>query len=84
MVDAPTIPIPAMALHLAAGEAQPLLPDGVPGPMRLADQWWAVPAGGDRYWPVTDPAAVTAFDEGATRLTAHRAQILARTGQRRQ
>jgi hypothetical protein len=84
MVDAPTIPIPDMAQHLAAGEARPLLPEGVPGPVRLANLWWAVPTGGDRYWPVTDSAAVTAFDDGWARLTAHRAQILARTGERRQ
>jgi hypothetical protein len=84
MVDLPTIPIPDMAQHLAAGKAEPLLPEGVPGPVRLADQWWAVPTGGDCYWPVTDPAAVTAFDEGSTRLAAHHAQILAQTTKRRQ
>jgi hypothetical protein len=84
MVDAHTIPISDMAQHLAAGDAEPLLPEGVPGPVRLADQWWAVPTGHDQYWPVTDPAAVIAFDQGSARLTAHRAQILARTGERRQ
>ncbi len=86
MVDAQTIPIPAMAQHLAAGDADALLPDGVPGPVRLADQWWAVPTGDNHYRPVTDPAAVTTFDTGWARLTAHRAHradIVTQTTQRR-
>lgn len=86
MTDAPTIPIPDMAQCLATGDAHALLPDGVPGPVRLADQWWAVPTGGNRYQPVTDPAAVTMFDTGLARLAAHRQHrpdLVTRTGQRR-
>lgn len=85
MVDAQTIPIPEMAQHLAADDAEALL-DGVAGPVRLADQWWAVPTGGDQYRPVTDPAAVATFEAGLTRLTAHRAHradVVTHTGQRR-
>lgn len=87
MVDAQAIPIPDMAQHLAAGDADALLPDGVPGPVRLARQWWAVPTGGDRYRPVTDLAAVATFEAGLARLAAHRqhrADMVSDTGQRRQ
>lgn len=85
MVDTQQIPIPEMAQHLNAGDAEAMLA-GVPGPVRLAGQWWAVPTGHDQYRPVTDPAAVTTFDEGLARLSAHRqhrTEIVAQTGQRR-
>jgi hypothetical protein len=75
-----------MAQHVAAGDAQSLLPDGVPGPVRLAGQWWAVPTGHDQYQPVTDPAAAATFEAGWARLAAHRthrADIVTHTGQRR-
>jgi hypothetical protein len=86
VVDAPTIPIPDMAARLAADDADALLPDGVPGPVRLAGQWWAVPTGHHQYQPVTDPAAATLFNEGLARLAAHRAHranLITRTGQQR-
>lgn len=86
MVHAHSIPIAEMAQHLAAGDAQAVLPDGAAGPVRLRGLWWAVSAGHDRYRPVTDPAAVTVFETGLARLAAHRqhrADILAETRARR-
>jgi hypothetical protein len=76
-----------MTQHLAAGDADALLPDGAPGPVRLTGQWWAVPTGGDQYRPVTDPAAVATFEAGWARLAAHRAHhadnVVTHTTQRR-
>jgi hypothetical protein len=83
VVETQPISTGEMAQHLETGEAEALLA-GVPGPVRLAGQWWAVPTGHRQYRPVTDRAAVTAFDEGLARLTAHRGQILARIGEWRQ
>jgi hypothetical protein len=40
--------------------------------VRFAGHWWAVPIGGTRYQPVTDPAAVATLDREADRLAAHR------------
>lgn len=58
-----------MAALLAAGDARPLLPKGIPGPMRLADGWWAVREGADHYQPVTG-ALAEQLDEHARRLAA--------------
>uniref|UniRef100_UPI003F497668 hypothetical protein n=1 Tax=Amycolatopsis sp. CA-151526 TaxID=3239921 RepID=UPI003F497668 len=56
-----------MANHIAARDAAPLLPDGVPGPVHYADQWWAVPQDQQEYQPIQDAAAIARFDDLARR-----------------
>lgn len=58
-----------MGRHLSAGDARPLLAGGIPGPMRFAGRWWAVPADAEHYQPVTGPLAER-LDEHARRLAA--------------
>lgn len=65
-----------MAAAVTAGQAQPLLGEGTPGPVRHRGQWWAVPTGAEHYQPATA--------EHASRLDAHahrlaRAQRAARS-----
>jgi hypothetical protein len=45
---------PAMAEHIRAGDAAPLLHDGVPGPVHHRGRWWAVPADAEHYEPVPE------------------------------
>lgn len=63
-----------MARHLTAGDARPLLSGAIPGPMRFAGRWWAVPAGAEHYRPVTGPVAER-LDEHAHRLAAAAAAV---------
>jgi hypothetical protein len=60
----------AMAGRIAAGHATPLLPDGVPGPVHLGGQWWAIAQGEERYERVTDAAQFALLDRQAQRLSA--------------
>jgi hypothetical protein len=77
MTDARAVSIPDMAQRLMTGDGEALLPGGVPGPVRMSDQWWAVPLGHTAYQPVTDPDTVTALDQHAARLAAQRRHVAA-------
>jgi hypothetical protein len=63
-----------MARHLTAGDARPLLAGGIPGPMRFADRWWAVPTDAEHYHPVSGPMAER-LDDHARRLAAAAAAV---------
>lgn len=63
-----------MAAHLRAGAARPLLAGGIPGPMRFAGRWWAVPIDAKAYYPVTG-AMAERLDEHARRLAAAAAAV---------
>jgi hypothetical protein len=67
----------AVAGRLAAGQAQALLPEGVPGPVRVDDQWWVVPIDGEVYEPVADPALAARLDANLLRFAAARAAVAA-------
>jgi hypothetical protein len=75
------ISTPTMHGHIKAGRALPLLPEGVPGPVQYAARWWAIPAGGQDYRPVTDPAVSGFLDTETQRL--HQARQTARAGAER-
>jgi hypothetical protein len=61
-----------MANLVQLGEAVPLLPEGVPGPVRYDGQWWAVPADATDYQPITDPDQTAMLDRNARRYATAR------------
>ena len=71
-MDIQTITTEAMAARVQAGDALPLLPEGVPGPVQHAGQWWAVPTDAADYQLVTDPAQVAMLNRNARRYAAAR------------
>jgi hypothetical protein len=73
VADQPIITVPDMETLLAGGDALALLPEGVPGPVQLGGEWWAVPTGTDAYQPVADAAAVELLDRLAARYATARA-----------
>ena len=60
---------------LATTTAQPLLPDGVPGPVRVAGSWWAVPAGTDTYVRMADASIAEEWDSDLDRRRRLRAAV---------
>lgn len=62
-----------MAQRVNARMALPLLPEGVPGPVQLAERWWAVPADQQDYRPVIDPDQIALLNRSVQRLTRARA-----------
>lgn len=75
MTEMPTISGEDMARLVARGAAVPLLPEGVPGPVQHAGQWWAIPTGQTEYRPVTDPGQIALLDRNAQRYAAARASV---------
>lgn len=65
-----TITITDMARHIDRRDAAPLLPDGVPGPVHYASQWWAIPEDEQDYRPVQDPQVRASYDALARRYAA--------------
>lgn len=74
---AQTITVPEMAHHIARNDAAPLLPEGVPGPVHYASQWWAVPETEQDYVPVTDKSVMATYDDLAKRHAAGVAAVRA-------
>jgi hypothetical protein len=73
MINTQVIPSKDMARRVQHGEALPLLPEGVPGPVQLAGRWWAVATGETNYRPVSDPDQIAMLDRSAQRYAAARA-----------
>lgn len=73
MTDIQTVTTGDMAERVQAGDALPLLPEGIPGPVQHAGQWWAVPDDQTDYRPVTDPEQLTMLDRNAQRYATARA-----------
>lgn len=63
-----------MTQRVEQGEALPLLPEGVPGPVRLGGRWWAIPLDGTDYCPVADPDQVALLDRSVVRYAAARGE----------
>jgi hypothetical protein len=59
-----------MAQHIARNSAAPLFPEGVPGPVHYAAQWWAIPETEQDYSPVQDPQIRETYDQLARRYAA--------------
>jgi hypothetical protein len=59
-----------MARHIARNGAAPLFPEGVPGPVHYAEQWWAIPETEEHYSPVKDPQVRATYDDLARRYAA--------------
>lgn len=72
MADLQTIAVTTMAERVQAGNALPLLPEGVPGPVQYASQWWAVLADETVYRQITDPDQIRMLDRNARRYAAAR------------
>jgi hypothetical protein len=64
---AQTITVTDMARYIARNDAAPLFPEGVPGPVHYASQWWAVPKTEQDYRPVQDPQVRATYDSLARR-----------------
>ncbi|MFC7344942.1 hypothetical protein [Saccharopolyspora griseoalba] len=64
-----TISEEVMRQALSTGEAAALLPEGTPGPVHYADQWWVIPRGHADYQPAED-AEAERLDQHAQRLIA--------------
>lgn len=77
MTEMPTISSADMGRLVARGKASPLLPEGEPGPVQHAGQWWAIPAETNEhqahYRPVTNPDQIAMLDRNAQRYAAARA-----------
>lgn len=77
MTEMPTISSEDMGRLVARSEASPLLPEGVPGPVKHAGQWWAIPADIDKcqteYRPVTNLDQIAMLDRNAQRYATARA-----------
>lgn len=63
-----TITAAAMRERLAAGQARALLPEGVPAPVRVDGQWWAIRHDAQDYALVTDPTVAATYTRGIERL----------------
>ncbi|WP_340672151.1 hypothetical protein REH65_33100 (plasmid) [Saccharopolyspora sp. ID03-671] len=73
-----TITAEQMRFHLATGQAIPLLPDGIPGPVHHAGRWWLIPEDAHDYQPADDARAAQ-LDEFARRLAAGTQALQTRT-----
>lgn len=73
-----------MAERVRSGTALPLLPEGIPGPVQHAGQWWAIPTGASDYRRVTDPTVVDRLNYQVERYArARTAATQARDGESR-
>lgn len=75
-----TITAEQMREHLASGQATPLLPEGIPGPVHHSGHWWLIPDGAHDYEPA-DAARAAQLDEFAQRLAAGAQALQTRTDQ---
>ncbi|MEV4649056.1 hypothetical protein [Saccharopolyspora sp. NPDC049357] len=75
-----TITAEQMREHLADGQATPLLPEGIPGPVHHAGRWWLIPEDAHDYQPA-DADRAARLDEFAQRLAAGAKALQTRTDQ---